>query len=90
MARKLLTVAWHVLTKREACRLANPEKVAYKLFRWTWKLAASQCLGLEARQFVRYQLLNLNIGHDLQSIHLRGKKRALPSPDEVKDLILTI
>lgn len=89
VARKLLTVVWHVLTKREACRQANPEKVAYKLFRWTWKLKASQRLGLETRQFVRYQLLNLNIGHDLQSIHLGGKKRSLPSPDEVKNLILT-
>jgi len=89
IARKLLTVVWHVLTKKEAYRQANPEKVAYKLFRWTWKLDASQRRGLQARQFVRYQLLNLDIGHDLQTIHLGGKKRSLPSPDEVKNLIQT-
>jgi len=87
IARKLLTVAWHVLTKQVAYRQANPEKVAYKLFRWTWKLNENQRLGLQARQFVRYQLLNLNIGHDLDAIHHGGKKRTLPPPDEVIDLI---
>jgi transposase len=89
IARKLLTVVWHVLTKKEAYRQANPEKVAYKLFRWTWRLDENQRLGLQARQFVRYHLLNLNIGHDLQAIHHGGKKRTLPPPDEVLNLIQT-
>jgi hypothetical protein len=89
IARKLLTVVWHVLTKKEAYRQANPEKVAYKLFRWTWRLDENQRLGLQARQFVRYHLLNLNIGHDLQAIQHGGKKRTLPPPDEVKKLIQT-
>jgi transposase len=86
VARKLLTVIWHVLTKKVADHQADAEKVAYKLFRWTWKLDPSQRQGLQTRQFVRYQLLNLNIGHDLQTIHLGGKKRSLPSPDELRDL----
>jgi len=89
IARKLLTVVWHVLTKKEAYRRANPEKVAYKLFRWTWKLGETQRHGLQARQFVRYHLLNLDIGHDLHTIHLGGKKRSLPPPDEVMELIQT-
>lgn len=87
IARKLLTVVWHVWTKQVAYRPANPEKVAYKLFRWTWKLNENQRRGLQARQFVRYHLLNLNIGHDLDAIHHGGKKRTLPPPDEVIDLI---
>jgi hypothetical protein len=77
IARKLLTVVWHVLT----------EKVADKIFRWTWKLDPSQRQSPQARQFVRYQLLNLNIGDDLQAIHLEGKKRSLPSPDELRNLL---
>ncbi len=89
IARKLLIVVWHVLTKQVAYRQANPEKVAYKLFRWTWKLNENQRLGLQARQFVRYHLLNLNIGHDLDAIHHGGKKRTLPPPNEVIDLIQT-
>lgn len=89
IARKLLTVVWHVLTKKEAYRRAHPERVAYKLFRWTWKLDEDQRRGLQARQFVRYQLLNLNIGHDLHTIHHGGKKRTLPPPDEVMHLIQT-
>jgi len=87
IARKLLTVVWYVLTERAADRQANPEKVAYKLFRWTWTLEPSQRMGLQARQFVRYQLLNLNIGDDLRAIHLGGKKRSLPSPDELRNLL---
>jgi len=74
IARKLLTVVWHVLTKKEAYRQANPEKVAYKLFRWAWKLGASQRRGVQARQFVRYQLINLDIGHDLHIIHQCTRK----------------
>jgi transposase len=89
IARKLLTVVWHVLTKQEAYRQANPEKVAYKLFRWTWKLNENQRRGLQTRQFVRYHLLNLNMGHDLDAIHHGGKKRTLPPPDEVMRLIQT-
>ncbi len=87
IARKLLTVIWHVLTKKVANRQANPEKVANKLFRWTWKLEASQRRGLQSRQFVRYQLHKLDIGHDLQMIHLGGKRRSLPPSDELRDLL---
>jgi hypothetical protein len=87
IARKLLTVVWHVLTKQVADRQANAEKVAYKLFRWTGKLEPSQRQGLQTRQFVRYQLLKLKIGDDLKVIHLGGKKRSLPSPDELRELL---
>jgi transposase len=87
IARKLLTVIWHVLTKKVADRRANPEKVAYKLFRWTWKLDAAQRRGLQTRQFVRYQLHKLDIGHDLHVIQLGGKKRSLPPSDELRDLL---
>lgn len=90
IARKLLTVVWHVLSEKVADRQAHPEKVAYKLFRWTWKLLPSQRQGFQARQFVRYQLMGLKIGEDMQMIQHGGKKRSLPSSVEVKEWLQSL
>jgi hypothetical protein len=84
IARKLLVAVWHVLTERAADRNAVPEMVALKLMIWSWKLTDEQRGGLTSRQFVRYGLLRLELGHELSHI-ITGKntRRLIAPPEEV-------
>ena len=84
IARRLLVAVWHVLTERTADRHAVPQMVAFKLMTWSWKLTDEQRGGLTSRQFIRYALLQLQLGHDLTHI-TTGKsnnRRYLISPPE--------
>jgi transposase len=83
IARQLLVVIWHVLTERAADQQADPDMVAFKLMTWSWKLTDEQRDGLTTRQFIRYHLLRLNLGHDLTHV-VRGRaKRLIAPPEEV-------
>jgi len=86
IARQLLVVIWHVLTERAADQHANPDMVAFKLMTWSWKLTDEQRGGLTTRQFVRYQLLRLGLGHDLTHVIRGGGKYLIAPPDEVLKL----
>ena len=84
IARKLLVAVWHILTERAADTHAEPKMVALKLMVWSWKLTDEQRGGLTSRQFVRYGLLQLDLGHDLTHIITgRATRRAIAPPDEV-------
>jgi len=83
IGRKLLVVVWHVLTKREADKYALPEKVAAKMQLYGWQLGPDYRGGLTPGQFTRYQLLTLNLGHNLDAIYPGGIKRLIPPADEV-------
>jgi transposase len=83
IARKLLVAIWQVMTERVADRKAEPSMVAFKLMRWSWQLNEAQRGGLSARQFVRYHLMQLNLGQTLQSV---GKAHPLPIPS-VEELL---
>ena len=78
IARKLLVALWHILSGRVADRNAEPERVAFKLMVWSWRLSREQRGGLTSRQFVRYGLLRLGLGDDLTHI-LSGQRRCWPS-----------
>jgi len=65
IARTLLVVVWHLLTKREADRAGNPDAIARKLYTWI-----SRCGTTPGRQrplgaLVRRELDRLGIGADL-------------------------
>ncbi|MGC8946893.1 MAG: hypothetical protein ACP5N6_12150, partial [Anaerolineae bacterium] len=83
IARKLLVAIWHILSKQVADRHAEPGVVAGKLLRWSWKLTPEQRGGLTSRQFVRYGLLRLRLGHDLSGFTYGGKPRGLASVEEI-------
>ena len=83
IARKLLVVVWHVLTERAADRQAEPEMVAFKLMFWSWELDDAQRGGLSTRQFVRYHLLQLQLGADLTHVRRGGRNRGIASVEEV-------
>ena len=48
-----------------------------------WQLGPDLRDGLTPGQFIRYQLLNLDLGHDLDAIYPGGVKRLIPPADEV-------
>jgi transposase len=86
IARQLLVVIWHVLTERAVDQHADPDMVAFKLMTWSWKLTNEQRGGLTTRQFVRYQLLRLGLGHALTHVMRGGGKYLIAPPDEVLKL----
>jgi len=84
IARHLLVIVWHVLSKQEPYRQITEERIAYKFLTWSWQLNEQQRDGLSRPQFVRYNLLRLNIGHDLERITLNPKyPRRIAPVDEV-------
>jgi len=82
IARKMLVVIWHVLSEQAADTHADAELVAFKFMVWSWKLTDEQRGGLTTRQFVRYQLMRLHVGHDLTYVVRGGAKRLIAPADE--------
>jgi transposase len=78
IARKMLPVVWHVLTKHVADREAVPEKVAGKFLEWSWKLGRANRAGLNSGTFIRRELHRLQLGENITAIS-RGK-RTFPIP----------
>ena len=83
IARKMLVALWHILTGRVADHNAEPERVAFKLMVWSWRLTKEQRGGLTSRQFVRYGLLRLKLGDDLTHIRSGQTRRPIAPPEEV-------
>jgi hypothetical protein len=82
IARRLLVATWHVLTERTIDRRADPDMIASKLMIWSWKLNDAQRGGLTSRQFVRYGLMRLKIGQEIDRIKRKGN-RPIASVEEV-------
>jgi transposase len=70
IARHLLTVVWSVLTYGTSYRHYSNERIAYKYYTWSWQLNEAQRKGLTRPQFVRYYLMRLGIGSELQRVVL--------------------
>jgi transposase len=82
IARRLLVAVWHVLSERTIDRRADPDMIASKLMIWSWKLNDAQRGGLTSRQFVRYGLMRLKIGQEIDRIKRKGN-RPIASVEEV-------
>lgn len=71
----------------ETLRGRGGSRVGCNRWLWSWKLTDEQRSGLTSRQFVRYGLLQLDLGHDLTRIVTgRATRRAIALPDEVLTL----
>jgi len=70
VARKLLVVIWHVLSKGEVDRYSSVERIGYRMAIWYWRLPKHLKREFSRAQFVRWQLMQLNIGHNLTHIPL--------------------
>jgi transposase len=73
IARHLLTVVWSVLTRKTSYSHYSDERIAYKYLTWSWQLNEVQRKGLTRPQFVRYYLMKLGIGSELQRVALDPK-----------------
>lgn len=80
IARKLLVVVWHVLTKDEADRHADPKKVATNLMLHAYALKEQRRpIGQTAPEYVHHQMDRLDI--PLQSFRMNGRTVVLPPTD---------
>jgi transposase len=83
IARKMLVVIWHVLSNKQTDRRADPDRVAFSLMTWGWKVKPQWCDGLSTAQFIRYHLLQLGLGHDLDYVIRGNTKRRIAPVAEV-------
>jgi hypothetical protein len=80
IARKLLVVVWHVLTKREADRHAKETDVARGFLNMVYKDIGARNLpdGQTAPEFVRRSLDRIGLGKDLQRVKRGNHEYLLP------------
>lgn len=83
VARRLLVAIWHVLTEQTADKHADEKMVATKLMRWSWELSDEQRGGLSTRQFIRYQLMRLQLGENLTHFRYGNRPRRVASVEEL-------
>jgi transposase len=88
IARHLLTVVWSVLSQGKSYRHYSDERIAYKYYTWSWQLDDNQRKGLTRPQFVRYYLMRLGVGADLQRVALDPKHpHRLASEAEIREIM---
>jgi transposase len=83
IARKLLVVVWHVLTKEETDQHASEEDLAYKMLVLSWDLDESVRMGLTYKQFAKYALMKLGIETDITRFVRRNVPRRIAPREEV-------
>lgn len=80
IARKMLVVIWHVLTKGEAEHQADQVKVARKMLNWAYKLRRSGRQGMRGKEFARRQLEKLGLEPSFGEFNYNGKPFSLAPP----------
>lgn len=80
IARKLLVVVWQVLSKREADKHAEAQKVAQNILNTVYTHIGARHLpdGQTAPEFVRRSLDRLGLGKDLQRVKRAAHEYLLP------------
>jgi transposase len=77
IARKMLVVIWHLLTKAVQIHEADSDRLARKFLEFAYSMDAAQ-RGESAHEFVRERLDLLGIGKDIEFI--RQGRRRIPLP----------
>jgi hypothetical protein len=83
IARKLLVVVWHVLTKEETDERVNEEDLAYKMLVLAWDLDEDVRMGLTYKQFAKYALMKLGVETDITRFVRKEVPRRLAPREEV-------
>jgi hypothetical protein len=79
VARKMLVIVWHVLSKREADRQLNLERLARKHYEFAYTVGKENWDGCEtAVDFIRRQLDRAGVGRELTSFTYARKSIQLP------------
>lgn len=83
IARKLLVVVWHVLTKEETDERVSEEELAYKMLVLSWDLNEDVRMGLTYKQFAKYALMKLGVESDITRFVRKNVPRRLAAREEV-------
>ena len=83
IARKLLVVVWHVLTKDETDERVSEEELAYKMLVLSWDLDENVRMGLSYKQFAKYALMKLGVENDITRFVRKKVPRRLAPREEV-------
>jgi transposase len=83
IARKLLVVVWHVLTKDETDERVSEEELAYKMLVLSWDLDEKVRMGLTYKQFAKYALMKLGVETDITRFVRKEVPRRLAPREEV-------
>jgi len=83
IARKLLVVVWHVLTKEETDERVSEEELAYKMLVLSWDLNEDVRMGLTYKQFAKYALMKLGVESDITRFVRKEVPRRLAPRAEV-------
>lgn len=79
IARKLLVTVWHVLTKQEADRFADPQSAACSFLEHAYQVRVRNLPQVQsAPAFTREQLDRLGLGREVQAIYRRSRIIQLP------------
>jgi transposase len=73
IARKLLVVVWHVLSKHQPDRDADPQAVARSLMKWASVLRTTSSLGLTRPAFVWQELDRQGLGQRIDRFYYSGQ-----------------
>jgi len=78
IARQMLVSVWYLWHNRTVDRHSDPLAIAQKL--WTWAEQGGKAMrhGLSCSHFVRFQLDQLGIGHELTELHRGSHLYRLP------------
>jgi transposase len=83
VARKLLVVVWHILSKEEIDERASEEDLAYKMLLWSWSMSEEARQGLTYKQFAKYALMKLGVENDITRFVRKNVPRRIASREEV-------
>ena len=73
IARKLLVVIWHVLTKKEADKQADVQAVARSFFRWASEHRLARSQRVHRYEFVRERLKTLGLLDEVKPFRANGR-----------------
>lgn len=79
IARKLLVIVWHVLSKQEADRNADQERIARTIMQWARNKSTATRQGLSRVEFVRRELDRIGIGTEMESFVFNSRIYHLPA-----------
>ena len=77
IARKMLVVVWHLLTKNVLVHEADPDRLARKFLEFAYSMQKEE-RGKSAQEFVRERLDLLGVGGEMEFI--RQGRRCIPLP----------
>jgi transposase len=80
IARKMLVVIWHLLTKAVQIHEADPDRLARKFLEFAYSMER-EARGKSAQAFVREHLDCLGIGDEIE--YIRQGKRHIPLPKSI-------